>query len=318
MSESTPIEIRGLSKVYRTGFTQARKVQALSGLDLTLQPGTVYGLLGPNGAGKSTTIKITMGLVQASAGTALIFGRPPSDPRSREKLGFVPENPAPYEYLTGREFMEMSAALVGLSPAEGRARSSELLEQLDLQRAERLLIRKYSKGMVQRVALAQALLGRPRLLILDEPTSGLDPVGRSQIRDLIAAERARGTTILFCTHIISDVEAVCDRVGVLVRGQLVREGTVSELVSSQTSVLEISIEGVGLERLTEAMGKPLQARVAADGRLLVQVEVADRERFLGIVLQRGGRVLSLQGARFSLEDLFHQALSEDASRREAA
>ena len=318
MSENIPIQIRGLSKSYRIGFTQARTVQALSGLDLTLEPGTVYGLLGPNGAGKSTTIKITMGLVQASAGTAFIFGRPPSDPRSREKLGFVPENPAPYEYLTGREFMAMSAALVGLSPAEGRARSSELLKQLDLERAERLLIRKYSKGMVQRVALAQALLGRPRLLILDEPTSGLDPVGRSQIRDLIAAERARGTTILFCTHIISDVEAVCDRVGVLVRGQLVREGTVRELVSSQTPVVELSIEGVGLETLTTSMGKPLEARVAADGRLLVQVDVADRERLLGIVLQRGGRVLSLQGARFSLEDLFHQALSADAGRQEAA
>ena len=202
---ATPIELHGLSKTYRLGFLMNRKVRALDGLDMAIQPGQVYGLLGPNGAGKSTTIKIIMNLVQATSGTAHVFGRPPTDTEIRRKVGFVPENPAPYEYLTGREFVQLAADLGGVAHSDVGARTAEVLESIGMARAADLQIRRYSKGMIQRIALAQAVVHRPPLLILDEPTSGLDPVGRRMVRDFILAERNRGTTVLFCTHIIPDV-----------------------------------------------------------------------------------------------------------------
>ena len=224
---ATPIELHGLSKTYRLGFLMNRKVRALDGLDMTIAPGQVYGLLGPNGAGKSTTIKIVMNLVQATSGTARLFGKPPTDTAIRRMVGFVPENPAPYEYLTGREFVQLAADLGGVPQSDVRARTTEVLESVGMTRAADLQIRRYSKGMIQRIALAQAVVHRPALLILDEPTSGLDPVGRRMVRDFILAERQRGTTVLFCTHIIPDVETLCDRVAVLVNGQRVREGGVA-------------------------------------------------------------------------------------------
>ncbi len=241
---ATPIELHGLSKTYRLGFFMNRQVRALDGLDMLIQPGQVYGLLGPNGAGKSTTIKIVMNLVQATSGTAQLFGKPPSDTTVRRQVGFVPENPAPYEYLTGREFVQLAADLGGVPQNEVRSRSAEVLEAVGMSRAADLQIRRYSKGMIQRVALAQAVVHRPLLLILDEPTSGLDPVGRRMVRDFILAERSRGTTVLFCTHIIPDVESLCDRVAVLVNGQRVREGKVAELLTASIPQMEVMVEGL--------------------------------------------------------------------------
>src|SRR6516162_5864356 len=214
-----PIEVRGLSKTYRLGFWMNRKVQALKSLDLTVNAGEVCGLLGPNGAGKSTTIKVLMGLVKASGGEARLFGMAPRSKESRRQIGFVPENPAPYEYLTGKEFLDLAGRLAGLSGKSLDQRIGEVLQTVGMERAAGLQIRRYSKGMIQRIALGQAIIHKPRLLILDEPTSGLDPIGRRQIRDLILAERERGTTVLFCTHLIPDVETVCDRVAVLVGGR---------------------------------------------------------------------------------------------------
>lgn len=214
-----PVSIRGLSKTYKVGFFLNKQVKALQGLDLEIAPGQVYGLLGPNGAGKSTTIKILMGLVRASEGQALLFGEPPDRPHVRRQVGFLPENPSLYEYLTGREFVTLAGRIFGLSGHELDQRVERVLGDVGMGRASDLQIRRYSKGMVQRTALAQALISGPRLLVLDEPTSGLDPLGRRQMRDLILAERAKGTTILFCTHIISDVESLCDRVVVLVGGE---------------------------------------------------------------------------------------------------
>mgnify|MGYP002717814247 CR=1 FL=1 len=185
MDSPSPIEIRNLSKTYRLGFFMNRQVRALQSLDLSLMPGQVYGLLGPNGAGKSTTIKILLNLVQPSEGEARLFGLPPAEREARRRVGYVPENPAPYEYLTGREFVTLSGRLTGMSGKELDDRVNEVLGMVQMTRAANLQIRRYSKGMVQRVALAQALVSKPDLLILDEPTSGLDPVGRRQIRDLI-------------------------------------------------------------------------------------------------------------------------------------
>jgi ABC-2 type transport system ATP-binding protein len=309
MDSPSPIEIRNLSKTYRLGFFMNRQVRALQSLDLTLMPGQVYGLLGPNGAGKSTTIKILLNLVQPSGGEARLFGLPPAEREARRRVGYVPENPAPYEYLTGREFVTLSGRLTGMSGKELDDRVNEVLGMVQMTRAANLQIRRYSKGMVQRVALAQALVSKPDLLILDEPTSGLDPVGRRQIRDLILEERHRGTTVLFCTHIIPDVEALCDRVAVLVGGRRVREGSVAELVSSQTTHVEMTVEGLPLERI-QALGIGLELTRQLENRVLLHVREAEAQNLLKRVLEQGGRVTQLQPARFSLEELFLRALEE--------
>ncbi|WNG29650.1 ABC transporter ATP-binding protein [Cystobacter fuscus] len=309
MDAPNPIEIRELSKTYRLGFFMNRQVRALQSLDLKILPGQVYGLLGPNGAGKSTTIKILLNLVQASSGEARLFGLPPQDREARRRVGYVPENPAPYEYLTGREFVTLAGRLTGMSGKELDDRVEQVLGMVQMTRAASLQIRRYSKGMVQRVALAQALVSKPSLLILDEPTSGLDPVGRRQIRDLILEERHRGTTVLFCTHIIPDVETLCDRVAVLVGGRRVREGSVSELVSSQATHMELTVEGVPLERI-QTLGFELERAQTLEQRVILRVRDVDSQPLLKRLLELNGRVTQLQPTRFSLEDLFLRALEE--------
>ncbi len=306
---SLPVSIRGLSKTYRVGFFLNKQVKALQGLDLEIAPGQVYGLLGPNGAGKSTTIKILMGLVRASQGQALLFGEPPDRPQVRRQVGFLPENPSLYEYLTGREFVTLAGRIFGLSGQELDQRVERVLGEVGMGRASDLQIRRYSKGMVQRTALAQALISGPRLLVLDEPTSGLDPLGRRQMRDLILAEREKGTTILFCTHIISDVESLCDRVVVLVGGRRVQEGSVQELVSAKAPSVEMVVHGLPLEQL-QALGFTYEQAQQLDSRVLLRVPDADSHGLLQAVISKGGRVSRMQPARFSLEELFLDAMKQ--------
>src|SRR5499433_2068392 len=303
MNPSLPIETQQLTKTYRLGFWLHRKVRALQDLTLRIEPGQVYGLLGPNGAGKSTTIKILMNLVRATSGKATLFGQLPTRREMRRRLGFVPENPAPYEYLTGREFLELAAALAEVPRAETRSRVDEVLAAVNMERAANLRIRRYSKGMIQRIAIAQALVHRPELLVLDEPTSGLDPLGRKLVRDLILSERRRGTTILFSSHIISDVEAVCERVAVLVGGKLVRAGSVAELLTNQVPAAEVVVEGLSIDAV-RAMPVTIHQVEALDGRLRVRVADEQVNQFLGAVMGQGGRVRQLQPERFSLEDMF--------------
>lgn len=311
MSTSTmlAIETRDLSKTYRLGFWMNKRVLALQNLTLSIEPGQVYGLLGPNGAGKSTTIKILMNLVQATSGTARLFGHAPDSKEARRNVGFLPENPAPYEYLTGEEFVRLAGQLVGLSGHELDQRVKESLGAVGMSRTAGLQIRRYSKGMVQRIGLAQAIVGKPKLLILDEPTSGLDPVGRREIRDLILQERERGTSVLFCTHIIPDVEALCTRVAVLVNGRLAREGSVQELLTTQVPQVELTVEGLTPDTV-RGLGHPIEQLQDLSNRLLIRAGDAHVQPLLKSVLNAGGRVTKLQPARFSLEELFLQAMSE--------
>lgn len=309
VAESFPIEAKGLSKTYRVGFLMNRTVRALQGLDLRVPEGRIFGLIGPNGAGKSTTIKILMNLVTASSGDAKIFGHAPDHASVRRLVGFLPENPAPYEYLTGREFVTLSGRLSGLSGEELDRRVAEVLGMVEMGKAEKLQIRRYSKGMVQRVALAQALVGRPKLLILDEPTSGLDPLGRKQMRELIVEQRRLGTTILFCTHIIPDVEATCDELAMLVGGRRVREGKVTELLAGHSPLSELVIEGSSRETVA-GFGVPLTGIKEADGRLTVTVAEEHGTRLLQAALASGARVIRFTPMRFSLEQLFMDALTE--------
>ncbi|MHB8876194.1 MAG: ABC transporter ATP-binding protein [Myxococcaceae bacterium] len=305
-----PIELRGLSKTYRLGFWMNQRVRALQNLSLKVEEGQVYGLLGPNGAGKSTTLKLLLNLVRPTSGEARLFGLPPSNREARRLVGFLPENPAPYEYLTGREFVSLAGRLVGLSGRALDARVAEVLGEVGMARSAGLQIRRYSKGMIQRIGFAQAIVGSPKLLILDEPTSGLDPVGRRQLRDHVLAERARGTTVVFCTHIISDVEAICDRVAVLVGGKLVREGSVQQLVTREASLVEMSLSAIDLASL-RALGHDVPYAQPLGDRLLIRVADPDAQPLLKKVLEAGGRLTHLQSVRFSLEDLFFDAV-EDA------
>jgi ABC-2 type transport system ATP-binding protein len=307
-AEKAPIEIAKLSKTYRLGFWMGKKVHALKSLDLSVGTGQVFGLLGPNGAGKSTTIKILMDLVRPTSGSARVFGLEPGNPEARRCVGFLPENPAPYDYLTGREFVTLSGQMAGMGGQELQRRVEEVIDDVQMIRAASMQIRRYSKGMVQRIALAQAIVARPKLLILDEPTSGLDPVGRRQMRDLILRERDRGTTVLFCTHIIPDVEALCDRVAVLVAGSLVQEGSVRELVTAKVPLVELGVENVGRERL-ESLGIPGLSVQQIGERLTVRASDGDAQVLLRKVLDMGGRVTHVQPVRFSLEDLFMSAVT---------
>jgi ABC-2 type transport system ATP-binding protein len=304
-----PITVAGLKKTYRVGFWLSKKVQALRGIDFVVQPGQIYGLLGPNGAGKSTAIKVLLNLVQATEGNVRLFGRPPSDPEVRRLVGFVPENPSPYEYLTGGEFLALSARLAGIPSQEVAKKVQAALGVVEMTEAATLQIRRYSKGMVQRVALAQALIAEPKLLVLDEPTSGLDPLGRRQIRDIILAQRAKGTAVLFCSHIIPDVEALCDRVAVLVGGKVVREGTVQALLSSQVALFELVVEGVGEDRV-RALCPQVESLHALEGRLLVKVPEAHGQALLNALVQAGAKISRFGPARSGLEDEFMRALKE--------
>jgi len=235
-----PIDIKKLSKTFRD--KKRRKVEALFGLDLEIVQGEVFGFLGPNGAGKSTTIKSLMGLIKPTSGSARLFGVSVGDFRARERIGYLPENPTFYEYLTAREYLHMVGRLFRLTDREVKLKVAEVLELLLLSASADRPIRGYSKGMVQRLGLGQALIHDPELFILDEPMSGLDPIGRALVKDLMLELKSRGKTIFFSTHVIADVEAVCDRVAILVLGKLRAENAVKELISEGITGYMVRLE----------------------------------------------------------------------------
>lgn len=306
------IETENLSKLYTLGALRRRTVRALSDLSLKVERGELIGLLGPNGAGKSTAIKLLLNLIRPTAGSVRLFGLPPSDASARAKVGFLPENPAPYEYLTGREFVTLAGQLAGVSGGDVRRRAGEVIERVGMARAANLQIRKYSKGMIQRISLAQALVTEPELLVLDEPTSGLDVLGRQLVRDIVLEQRKRGTTVLFCSHIIPDVEALSDRVVVLIGGRLVKEGRVSELLADEKGLVEIIVEGLAIERLAAVDGL-LKSKESLGDRLQLRCEEAATRDVLACVLAEQGRVTSLRRTRYSLEALFLDALKSSSN-----
>lgn len=243
------ISIRNLTKVFPIPFRRERVV-AVRDLSLDVQPGQVYGLLGPNGSGKSTTMKIVLGLVSPSAGSTQIFGRDSSEVESREEVGFLPENPYFYKFLTGEETIRFFGKLCGLAGKVLRERTAELLALVGLENARDRRLGGYSKGMLQRIGLAQALVQNPRLLVLDEPTAGVDPAGSREIRDLILDFKKRGITVLLCSHLLSQVQEICDRIGILHQGVLVREGRLEELISIENQT-ELILENASPETLRE-------------------------------------------------------------------
>src|SRR5690349_12891487 len=238
------IETEGLSKDYRVGFWRPRPHRALDALTLSVEAGEVFGFLGPNGAGKSTTLKLLMQLIYPTSGAARILGKPVGDVEVKKRIGFLAENPYYYDYLTAEEVLSYFARLFGYSGADVASRVTRVLDEVGIARYRRTRLRALSKGNLQRVGLAQALINDPELIFLDEPMSGLDPIGRSQVRDIILKLRQRGCTVFFSSHILSDAESLCSRVGIMAQGRLVASGRVSDMIAFELKGWELVMAGL--------------------------------------------------------------------------
>lgn len=298
------LQIKGLSKEYRQGLRRQRVI-ALDHLDLEIEEGEIFGFLGPNGAGKTTTIKLLLGLLHPTAGSAWILGRAIDEVEVKQAVGYLPESPFFYEYLTADEFLTFYGQLFGLSGKGLAKKVDELLELVSMTHARDLPLRKFSKGMLQRVGIAQALINDPKLVILDEPMSGLDPIGRRDVRDIILHLRDGRKTVFFSTHILPDVEMICDRVAILVKGRLRAVGAVEDLVgtASVTSV-EIIVEALTEAAATEVAGRG--GIVIGRGHQTL-IKLNDQQRIddvLDLIRRHSGRLVSLVPQKRSLEDLF--------------
>lgn len=307
-SPDAVIEIDGLTKDYEVGFLKKKKARALDHLTLQVHRGEIFGFLGPNGAGKTTTLKLLMRLIFPTEGTARILGHSIDDVDTRARIGYLPENPYFYDYLSGRELLEYTAALFGMAKKSARQKAVELLEMVGLEpaRADRQL-RKYSKGMLQRIGIAQALVNDPEVVFLDEPMSGLDPIGRREVRDLLLVLQKQNKTIFFSSHILSDVEALCDRAAILSQGKLLRCGTVQELTGNEDSSLEVVAVGIdmpALNRLSQSITSLMSATSTPNGVHLVLSDESEVDATLAIVRQCGGKLVSINPKRRSLEDIF--------------
>ena len=303
----TVIQINNLTKDYETGFLKKKKVRALDDLTLEVRGGQIFGFLGGNGAGKTTTIKILMSLLFPTSGTARILGQDISDVAMHRSIGYCPENPYFYDYLTARELMNYFGEIFGLDAANRKQRTEDLLNRVGLEeKSWDRQLRKFSKGMLQRVGLAQSLINEPEIVFLDEPMSGLDPMGRREIRELIAGLRDRGMTVFMSTHILSDVEALCDEVAILRKGKLAATGRLDDLLASQAEnqVFEVNLRGIGADALSAKLGESYEMSNTPSG---VSVRLND-EKTIDSVLSAarvaGGSLISVTPVKQSLEELF--------------
>lgn len=308
------IQIENLTKDYPHGLLNLKTKRSLEGLNLRVEDGEVFGFLGPNGAGKSTTIKLLVGLIFPTAGTAHILGRPISDIAMHQDIGYLPEQPYFYDYLTAAELLDYFARFHNLNSADRRERVARMLKKVGLETARKIQLRKYSKGMLQRVGLAQAILHDPRVVILDEPMSGLDPLGRREVRDIILELKREGRTVLFSTHILSDAEMLCDRVGVIAGGKLRGVGAPDEIVGIKAHGLEILFE-LGVEIASSA---PLLSKATRTGNRY-RMQVAEDELYLTLDQLRGAgaRILSVAQVKASLEEYFMHLIEADRAQASA-
>lgn len=301
------IEITGLTKTYTVGFWRKRPSCALRPLNLSIEQGEIFGYLGPNGAGKTTTLKLLMGLIFPTGGSARILGLAMDDPKVKAQIGFLPEQPYFYDHLTPTELLEYYAQLSGMPGKDRRHRVNAMLQRVRLPDSGHIQLRKLSKGMLQRVGIAQAILHDPKVIFLDEPMSGLDPIGRREVRDLIQGLKDQGKTVFFSTHILSDAETLCDRVAVLHKGELRGVGTIDELTAQTSGRVEVVWHGSqasdGIRKLAgecHATGETVRA-VVLDHQLEVAIDLLRRTR---------ARLISVTPVRASLEDYFLEKLSD--------
>jgi ABC-2 type transport system ATP-binding protein len=306
---STPaIEIEGLTKDYPLGFWRKQMRRSLDGLTLQVQEGEAFGFLGPNGAGKTTTLKLLMGLIFPTAGTARVRGRSIDDVRMHREIGYLPEQPYFYDYLTARELLDYYARFFGYSAAERQERITRFLGRVGLADAADVQLRKFSKGMLQRVGIAQAIVHDPQVIFLDEPMSGLDPIGRREVRDIILDLKRQGRTVFFSTHILSDAEMLCDRVGVLLGGKLQGVGAPGEIVSMDVYGMEIFFE--------MRDGRLLPRTLAGDATKIgerFRVEIPEEQLYPALEQLRSceARILSVTPLRPTLEDYFLKLVARD-------
>ena len=300
------IEIAGLTKDYLQGFWKKRPHRALDGLSLEVAEGEIFGLLGPNGAGKTTTLKLLMRLIYPTAGGATLLGQPMGNVGVHARIGFLPEAPYFYDYLTAREFLDYCGRLFGQSKADRAVRVETLLERVGLTPVAGRALRHFSRGMLQRVGIAQALINDPDLVFLDEPMLGLDPVGRHEVRRIILDLRERGKTVCFSTHILSDVESLCDRVAVLNEGKLHGLGRLDELLELKTSSLEVLVSAVSPEFL-DSLGAEIQGHHTAGDKVAIEVAPDRLYALMERLEAQQAAVLSVTPVRASLEDYFFEA-----------
>jgi ABC-2 type transport system ATP-binding protein len=299
------IEILGLEKTYSVGFWRKKPKYALRPLNLAIEEGEVFGFLGPNGAGKTTTLKLLMGLIFPTAGSARILGMEVDDPRMKAQIGFLPEQPYFYDYLTARELLEYYGQLSGVDPRQRSRKVNEVLQRVGLPDVGAVQLRKFSKGMLQRVGIAQAILHDPKVVFFDEPMSGLDPMGRREVRDLMAQLKLEGKTVFFSTHILSDAEALCDRVGIIHQGELRGVGAVADLTSSVHGKVEVVWQGNAVPASLRALGA--ECHVIGDTVRAV-VSEANQDAALEALRRERLRLISVTPVRTSLEDYFIQKL----------
>jgi ABC-2 type transport system ATP-binding protein len=308
------IQIENLSKDYPFGFLHLKTKTSLEGLTMNVEEGEVFGFLGPNGAGKSTTIKLLMGLIFPTTGTARILDKPITDIEMHQDIGYLPEQPYFYDYLTAGELLDYFARFHHLTATDRRTRVDRVLKKVGLDTARKIQLRKYSKGMLQRVGLAQAILHQPKVVILDEPMSGLDPIGRREVRDIILELKRDGKTVLFSTHILSDAEMLCDRVGVIVGGKLRGVGAPDEIVGLKTQGLEILFEYSG----TAGKTLPLLGSATRTGNRY-RLQISESELYAGLDQLRdaGAKLLSVTQVKASLEEYFMHLVAEDRTQASA-
>ncbi len=314
MSSRDPeiVSVEGLVKDFRIGLG-LRKRRVLDGISFRVREGEIFGFVGPNGAGKTTTLKVLMGLIFATEGTATILGHDVRETAFRERVGFLPENPYFYEYLTGREILRFYARLCGVDRRRIETRVQTLLEWVGLVHAADARLRTYSKGMLQRTGIAQALVHDPRVVFLDEPMSGLDPIGRKEIRDLVLRLREEGKTVFMNTHILSDVETVCDRVAIIVKGRIRYEGRPQEFLEGGDRETDVVLGGLSPELAARLEQGGAQLRGLGD-RVEARVKEKDVSALLRAALEGGATIVSVLPHRASLESIFLSAVASAPSR----
>jgi ABC-2 type transport system ATP-binding protein len=295
------IEILGLEKTYMVGFWRKRPKRALHPLQLKVEEGEIFGFLGPNGAGKTTTLKLLMGLVFPTSGSARILGREWTDPDIKAQIGFLPEQPYFYDYLTAHELLNYYGQLSGVPAKNRKQRIEEVLQRVGLTDVKGVQLRKFSKGMLQRAGIAQAILHDPKVVFLDEPMSGLDPMGRREVRDLMEQLKREGKTVFFSTHILSDAEALCDRVAIIYKGELRGVGAVADLTSSVQGRIEIVWQGTQVPASIKALGA--ECHVTADTVRAVISETR-QDAAIDALRRERLRLISLTPVRTSLEEYF--------------
>jgi ABC-2 type transport system ATP-binding protein len=306
------IRIEDLTKDYWVGFWRKRPYRALERLSLEVQSGEIFGFLGPNGAGKTTTLKLLMQLIFPTSGRAEILGRPVGDVASRQRIGYLPENPSFYDYLTAEELLQYFARLFGFSSADARTRAAVLLDRVGIgPERRRQQLRKYSKGMIQRVGIAQALLNDPEVVFLDEPMSGLDPLGRRDVRSLILELRDQGRTVFFSSHILADAEAMCSRVAVVAGGRLAAAGRLADILAFQVHGWELVIDNLQPDVLSRIAPQLTKSTEISPGRYALDLPLAPSpERLLSELIATGAVLVSLNPLRDTLEDFFVRRVAE--------